>query len=371
MAGVDYSLLPPDVNPLNQEGVFLSEATTLPSFDTQLKTLTSKANDKITPYGTLRREIATMDDGEVYPVVIGTPREKDTISDTAIVYSTAWLTSTRGHNMHTMLRMMDLGYPTIMIGPEGELRNPELARQDRISRARSISLPKVVYDMNRILDVKLAQENVRETEIITLGESRGAMTGFGFDVAHYSGQRRVAYGDLTAPCFARSPKLQELPGIVSQLIPEAMTLGSLALQLFGNRLLHYSGTLHRDPEYYGKELLKVITLMSGQAGELAKASRPETPLHIKVFTGDSWSQAKEWDTILADRPHVKIEPSRGYHLDIAKPSTLRNIQRRLHVLAEYRGFEGSFDTVDFHEVLQAHKSPATTASIGRTAIQAA
>lgn len=322
--------------------------------------------------GTLKNELAIMDDGEVYPIVTGIPKEQH--SDTAIVFTTAWLTSTRGHNRRTQLRMMQLGYPVILIGPEGEVRSPELSREQRFERAVASNLFNISHDMNRILDKKLAEEGFREEEIITLGESRGAMTGFGFDVPYFSGTRRVAYGDLTAPCFARRPNIRELPGIAAQLVPEILTLGALGVKLFGGRLLHYHETLHEDPEYYAKEVFKIPDLLSGRAGILAAHTRADTPLHVRVYTGDGWSQAEEWPKALSHKEpgNVSFEPAKGYHLDIADPATLANIEARMKALRDSRGFDGSFDKLNFTEIMAAHTYPlAREKRVGRRVLRAA
>ena len=303
-------------------------------------------------HGQLNHELAIMEDGDAYPITTATP--KHSRSDTAIVFTTAWLTSTRGHNRHTMLRLMQLGYPVIMIGPEGEVRSPELTRKERFEHALHSDMYKIVHDMNRILDAKLPAEKLRENEIIVLGESRAAMTGFGLDVPQFSGRRRAAYTDLTAPCFARPPKLEELPDIALQLVPEGLTLVKLGFKLFGKRLRHYGATLHDDPEYYFKELLKVPQLMSGKAGSLAMATRVETPTHIRDFTKDGWSQTDEWPDMLGHKHTSRIELAHGYHLDIADPATLRNQEHRLDALAEARGFDGSFDGIGFNAIMEAH-----------------
>ena len=268
-----------------------------------------------------------------------------------------------------MYRMMKMGYPVIMIGPEGELRNTDISKEERYENARRSSLSKVSYDMNRILDEQLKQEDVRPDEIITLGESRGAMTGFGFDVPKYSGDRRVAYADLTAPCFPRQAKWIESPQILAQLLPEALSLGALAWKLRGNRLRHYPATLHGDLEYYGKEAVKIFGLMSGQAGALAVNGRPETPMNVRIFEKDGWSRADEWENIFKDRPRVRTVRTDGYHLAIAEPSTLKYIEARMQTLKESRGRDGSFDKVNFDEVLEA--KPNADSKAARTTLQKA
>lgn len=329
------------------EGVF-----DLPEFDNQFKSF-EDTNEKSVKEGSIRFETATMEDGTPYPVVTGTPQE--CVSDTAVVFSTAWMTSTKGHNRHTFHRIMRHGYPVIMIGPESQLRNKQQSMPSRLLDAPQMSLPRTVHNMNRILDEKLSlMDDIRKNEIIVLGESRGAMTGFGFDVEQYSGDRTIVYADLTAPCFARKPALSEMPSIALQLVPEIATLGKLGIELFGIKLVRQKfGTLHDDPEYYLKEIIKTWNLMNGHAGQLAKATRPETAMHLRTFKSDGWSQTEEWEKALAHKQNLCIEVSSGFHLDIAQSSTLKKIGARLTNLAQQRGYDGSFENVDFEEVLSA------------------
>ncbi len=341
----DFDLSPPGGEipivhrrPLS-EGVFCNDETTQ---EQELQDITF-AHRKTVDYkpGLVQYETALMDNGTIYPVLTGTPNVQR--SDTAIVFTTAWLTSTKGHNMRTLLRMMQLGYPAIMIGPEGEIANRDIPFHQRVKSALATTISQTAEDVSDISHAKLQRMNVRPNSVIGIGESRGAMVGMGI--------RNLEYGDFTAPCFRRAPTIGELPGVVAQLGKEVTTLGKLGLQLFSPSLRHYPGTLHTDPEYYLKELFKIHMLMSGQAGKLALASNLETPMHIRTFTGDSWSQGQEWIELFASRPNVHIETAKGNHLDIANPSTLGGISVRLAQLAEARGYDGLFSDIDYPSTL--------------------
>ena len=335
------------INPQDTGGIFL------PEFDAEVIDIRS-TNQLHLQAGEICFQNATFDDGSIYPILVATPKQLR--SDAALVSTTAWMTSTKGHNRLTMEETMRLGYKHIMIGPEGEVQNNRLNAVERFKLAQVTGLPRTAYNINRILDhVIRSEDSIRPNEIIALGESRGAMIGFGLGAQQYSGDRRVAYGDLTAPCFPRAAKLHELPGVVAQLAPEAMTLGKLAVRHLGPKLRHYPATLQKDPEYYLQSLLTIKHLLNGDAGKLAKALPKDVPLHIRVFNKDSWSQGKTWESVFAGFHNVAIEYENGCHLDIAHPGTLKNIGKRLTVLASERGFDGNFDSVDFANVLAAHK----------------
>lgn len=333
------------------EGFFDSE-NVLPTYQNEV------ANVQEIPaypskYGEIKREIYEMEDGTLYPVVAGVPN--NIRSDTLIGFTTAWLTSTRGHNMRTLLSMIKHGYPTVMIGPEGEEKNHNHPLAARFVHAMRGNMHKVSHDMNRILDQRIEHMDVEPNQIIGLGESRGAMEGFGLGVEQYSGNRKLMYGDFTAPCFARKARISEVPGVLLQLIPEANTLLKLGVELVSEPYVkHYPATLHSDPEYYAKELLKVPMLLSGQAGQLAKELPEDTPMHIRIFKKDRWSQAEEWQKIFRDHCNVTLELTEGYHLDIANKTTLKNIEARLDALAESRGVDGDFSNVNFQEITKLH-----------------
>jgi len=323
------------------------------AFDNQVAKAYERTLVSESKYGAINRRTYEMEDGTLYPVLIGVP--DNPVSDTAITYTTAWVTSTRGHNKRTLLTVMKHGYPGVMIGPEGEEKNHEKSLVERFHDARNGSLLKVAHDMNRILDHVLEDMDVEDNQVIGIGESRGAMTGFGLGAASHAGDRKLVYGDFTAPCFPRKAQLKEIPGVLLQLLPEAKTLAALGVDLLREpHIKHYPATLHTDPEYYAKELFKVPQLWSGQAGELASEIDPDTPMHIRIFRNDGWSQAEVWQELFANHSNVHLELTDGYHLDIANKSTLHNIAARLDLLAESRGFDGAFSKVDFEPIIKLH-----------------
>lgn len=302
--------------------------------------------------GTVLRETACMDDGTQYPVVTGLP--KTSRSDTAVVFTTAWLTSTKGHNMRTLLRILKQGHTALMIGPEGEAANPELSFMHKLNQARTITLGKTACDMNTVVDHKLSQNPVRQDGYIGLGESRGAMIGMGLN--------KLIYADFTAPCFYRPPKIHELPTVAGQLVPEIATLGKLAVNLVRPSRQHYYATLHTNPEYYVHEILKIKMLLSGQAGKLALSQSDDIPMHIRLYKNDGWSQIDEWEAFGKERELTRVETVHGYHLDIARADTLDNITKRLAEITQQRGYDGSYENVDFSQVLTAADDTSETSS---------
>jgi glutamine cyclotransferase len=100
------------------------------------------------------------------------------------------------------------------------------------------------------------------------------------------------------------------------------------------------------------------------------SAHPTTKQHIVIFKGDGWSQAEDYQKLYQPYDGVTLEFSKGYHLDIARKDTLDNQELRLAMIAEMRGYDGSFDAVDFKTVTHAHLEP-TYKVVGRAALNQA
>ncbi len=310
------------------------------------------------PRGLITREAVTFQDGTTYPVTTGMPAHQR--SDTAIVFKTAWLTSSKGgHNMHTFLAMLQLGYPVIMVGSVGEIVNEDLSLSERLTQASRVTLPKIAHDVNRIADLKTKQLGLREDARIGIGESQGAGVGFGLE--------KLVYGDYVAPPFKRPIEGSELLDVCRQAIIEPFALCGVALKrvLARDRALkHYAATFYTDPEHILKELFKIPAFLDGQAGGLLATMEEDTPIHLRALRKDGWGQVHEYERVIARRPRSRFELVGGRHVNIGDPRTLGNLVIRLDELATERGPKGSFDDVDFHAVL--HAAEAARAAKSRT-----
>jgi hypothetical protein len=98
-------------------------------------------------------QLVTLENGRKYEVVLSEPMEQR--SDFPVVFTTALGTSVRGHNWHTMHQMMDLGYPVVLIGPEGG--HPHVPKTPRswqrfMKNLMNISLEETASNMHEILE---------------------------------------------------------------------------------------------------------------------------------------------------------------------------------------------------------------------------
>jgi hypothetical protein len=301
--------------------------------------------------GAITREGIVFTDGTLYPVTSGIPTHLR--SDTAVVFKTAWLTtSSGGHNMRIFLKMLDLGYPVIMVGPVGEIPNPELSRKERFVHAKKVSMPQIAHHIDCIAALKLAGHGLRENEIINIGESQGAGVGFGV--------RNKKYGDYVGAPYNREIASHEVFSAVKQLLLEPASLGKIAIQKILGRdraLFHYLHTFHTRPEQYAIELFKIPMFFSGQAGRLLASMDQNIPVHYRALNQDGWGQPAEYERAILSRPNARFERVDGTHLDLAKSETLGNLAIRLNTLADLRGVDGAFEDVDFESVLYATERP--------------
>lgn len=296
------------------------------------------------------------DSAREYSVVVATPQYQQV--DQPIVFTTALLTGTRGHNFNTAIHLLDLGFPLIMIGPEGEQRSKKcLAKQ--ISNARNSSLPQTAHNTHEILDAISSNYNTAsykmfdDKNIIVIGESRGAMIGMGMPAYANEHNRKVIYSDLTAPCFPEPIRygVKSLFDIYKQGRAEVTALKGLSKTLGLKRIAHYPSTLNFRPSYLMQALGSVPALLNGDSGLMAKHAPPNTPMHIKVFNNDYWSQPDNWKLIFKDRPEVSIKQIDGAHLTIAARETLNHIENRLiNLKLELRRTGGDVSKIDFSKV---------------------
>ncbi len=288
---------------------------------------------------TVRTDGATMSDGHSYAVVKGIP--KHPITPLTIGFTSAWWTSSRGHNRRTLEHFTRLGIPTILIGAEGSYR-PSGPNGIPLPK-EPISLTRSAHSFHEILNIIASSEDLSTQtstrDMVILGESRGAMIAKGIIAIANGYGRNVVYADVTAPCFPEAFQPKDILKLMKQLYGERNALATLAGNLTLRRLVHYPATLDLHPEAVSANIHTFGPLFSGEAGELAKAIDSDFPMHITTFSDDFASMPKRWARIYANHPNVRIKQIDGAHLTIAHPRTLEHIEGRLL---------GLFSEVDKH-----------------------
>lgn len=77
--------------------------------------------------GELRRMGIVTEKGYAYSTLIGIPEKQ--LSTVPIIGTSAWFTSTEGHNEHTVRNMMRAGNIVLFVGAEGSYEPPASPRQ--------------------------------------------------------------------------------------------------------------------------------------------------------------------------------------------------------------------------------------------------
>ncbi|HEX5797139.1 MAG TPA: hypothetical protein VFX86_01975 [Candidatus Saccharimonadales bacterium] len=268
-----------------------------------------------------------MGDGNVYETEL--TRAADERSDTAIADSTPWIVGRKGFNEKVNGQFNEMGYSTISVSPVGS--------------ALGASLRHSAHNMNSIVGHVLQNSDLRPA-VLGYGSSRAAAIALGL--------RGMEYADVIAPCFPRAPRAEELLGTVAQAGFEAIELGKHVLRIGPGGVARQRKTFSTSPSDWLHYLEVVPHLWSGDAGRLAWSNR-HTPTHITLFDKDGWSQPDDWKAMAEDRPNTAITMLEGRHMRIPDPRVLAGPFHRFDVLAEMRGYDGSFESVDFDSLAEA------------------
>ncbi len=275
------------------------------------------------PEGYIRRVGLTTESGHAYAGLVGITKHQT--SDVPVIATSAWLTSTEGHNEHTVRNLMRLGNNVIFIGAEGSYRPSRFATVNpHISLANSggalLEFSRLTASEHRGIMDPVAR--------VLLGESRGSMVGMGVLALDRYFDQQVVFADLVAPCFPRRIKFGDIGRLASQVYSEPVSTAKLAGRLTMRSLVHYPATLDLHPFSVFHQAAIAPALLSGEAGELAGLTSKDKLVHITGFKDDKASMLIDWQDIFIDHPNVRITPLDGSHLTIADPETLAYILAR-------------------------------------------
>lgn len=259
--------------------------------------------------------------------LVGIPRNP--ITTVPVIATTAWFTSTEGHNLHTGLKFLDAGVPFIIQGAEGShrpgwrrLRPPSNGINLTDSAAALLGFSHYVAGEHKNV--------IHKSEREVIGESRGGMVAMGVLALAESYDQQVLMADLTAPCFPRPFSLEDIKNFKDQLIAEPKTMVGLAGKMAMRLLVHYPQTLDLHPLSLVHQLAIGPALFSGEAGDLASVIPGDPIIHVTCFDDDFASMPNEWDNILNpdENENRRITLLKGSHLTIADPETLQYILAR-------------------------------------------
>lgn len=293
---------------------------------------------EVSRFGKAYPELVTLENGRHYEVVNGVPKHPRT--DIPVFIGTALGTSIYGHNWHTMLDMMELGYPVVLVGPEGgRLKVPRTPKELRraTQNLACISIKETANNMLEILDDNEQKELYAPGKIVKTGESRDAAVAMGVNAQAKNFGIQVVYTDAIAVPFPTPKPLElnlELPKRALEIGEQVMSLALQSSQIRVRRLRHYPRTLNLNPYFLLHVVATVPTLVGGATGKLAKEIPRSRKMHLTHFESDPWSDPEEYAKIFKSYPHVVQDVLPGDHGGIMRESVQQARVDRMRRLRE-------------------------------------
>lgn len=270
------------------------------------------------PYGIINRYGFTTKSGHSFAAAVGIPKNNQ-ITTIPTVFTTAWFTSTEGHNEHTLRSLVKEGVPTIMIGAEGSYHKNDCKLPNYHTRLAGSAA--AVLNFTGVICHDYPTE-IDEHERSVIGESRGAMTAMGILAMDKSFDQDVRYADITAPCFPRKILPKDILKLSGHIIHEPLSVSRLAGKIGRKRLIHYPSTIDLHPVSISSQLAIGVALFNGDTGEMARLIDKDKIIHITCYNDDFASMPKIWKGIFKNHSGVRITLLDGSHLTIADPQTL-------------------------------------------------
>lgn len=335
---------------LNDEG-FLNNNVTYKELieQSQITEIEEIKKPESTRDGEIRRVGFRTEAGYAYSSLIGVPFNPT--NEIPVMFTSAWLTSTEGHNEHTARNLMRLGNMVMLVGAEGSWHNAG----HRFTKP-NISLSGSAAAMLNFTDYISHEYKyiIDRHKRLLIGESRGAMVGMGALALDKYFNQEIKFADLTAPCFPRKFKARDSLLLASQVLQEPVSTFKFINRLTLSKLIHSPSTLDLNLYSFGHQVAIGPALFSGEAGEMASKIDKDKMIHITCFNNDKASMLKHWKRIFKDYSNVHIVPLEGGHLSLADPETLAYILGRNTAFQELNTEKG--DNIESSELyLKAHK----------------
>lgn len=277
--------------------------------------------EQIKDIGIIERIGFITENGYPYSAIIGVPDSPS--SNVPVIGTSAWTTSTEGHNEHTIRNFMKAGNYVFFVGAEGSYHprtkpNPKgpITLADSASATLNFSkqVGRVLKEQGHPIDLQ---------KRIAIGESRGGMVGMGLIALAEEFDQEIIMADFAAPCLPRRLEKSDTLKFAEQIAREPGEIIRLAGKLTLARLVHYPETIDPSPYSLKHQFAIGFALFSGEAGPLAKNIPENSVIHITVFNNDIASMRKEWEEIFQNHPNVRITPLPGSHMTIADLETMQ------------------------------------------------
>ncbi|HET7320164.1 MAG TPA: hypothetical protein VFI84_01090 [Candidatus Saccharimonadales bacterium] len=329
-----------------------------------------------TDYARIYEEKVTFADGAIRTLTLAMPKESyfgENISQTPISSTDAWMTGPSGFNATIIRQLAERGFPVVWLHHQGRHSEKPTSPQKARQLAKFImkkSVGRSAHHQHGLLNDLSPFVGYDSREIISIGDSRGAMTGEAVDALADMYGRTITWSDYIGGCFEHRPKLKELPAIATTLPKEATALKRLierrkaeangisneTLEYFGTFDLHFMNLLH--------EAAWFVPLVNGDSGRFADAVPLDRNGARTYMNGDIWSsRGRSWESKHSVRPGIYFfqetlgDGSMARHLDLADTYIQNKRFARLErLLVELRDNSFLSSAVDFKFVATGTRS---------------
>lgn len=275
-------------------------------------------------YGKFWNRELIMSDGTRYENVIGIPNENKN-NGKAAIWTPAWWTSHKaGYNTEIAIDAMEQGYTAF-------IQSAELNR--------GISLAQSAHNMHMAFAESSNLIEYSTDRAVLLGDSRGAMIGFGFLAQAKQKQIEVIGGLLVDPCCAKKVDFSLRPKKLAKLLfyyEHVLELKSLNRQigrLSSGQFLQYLKTVELSSDFAAQQRRVGPPLFTGEAGELAEQVPDDQPIDVVFFNRSPINHAEEYGKIF-ELKAANLISRIGTHLSIANPKTREIRIQKLEELRE-------------------------------------
>ena len=311
----------------------------LPTYDVHVVKRKTIGEIEITPRAEFSSELVYFSDGAIRELTRATPNARhfgQNQSDFPVSGTDALGTGPKGINRKIVRGLVELGYNVEWLHHQG--RHAELPTD--IASVKQMghflfgkSVGRSAHHQHALFDhlAKFGGIIYDDKNLLSVGDSRGAMTGEAVDALAQQYGRNVLFSDYIAACFEHRPERKDIPDLLRMFPREGRSLGRMIVGKMievvrtGNtdEITDYLGTIDLHPMNVTHELAWLWPLMSGDAGKYAKAV-PLNAVGVRTLEdNDIMSQQQSWQDEYSKRRGIRVINRGGTHLDLVHEQQAR------------------------------------------------
>lgn len=276
------------------DGVFLSEEINA------VEQMHEIDKERVTPYATFRKQLATMEDGSRYIVTstdIPDKYQRDS-SDIMSIETSAWLTKGAGLYTRRALHLARLAIPSTFVGVQQNLN-------------RFGHLPNAAHDQLEIAKHIASQQGYDLSHAIGNGISRGGMATLIATALAQQHGISMRYFDASVPGFPIGFDLaRDLGSLLKFPINEMSALKSFSAVPLKN-MIHLPATLDTSLRGAFQQIKEVPTILKGDVGHHIPSLPADAFGHVGAYEGDMVSQGARYKEELSPFPNVIVDLQPG------------------------------------------------------------